>query len=354
MKDHEKSIKRVLAIETSCDDTSVALVRDDGWVEKLSSAHQDLVHEPFGGVVPEIASRSHSEALLPLIDLVLTQSHCHWKDVDGIVVTSRPGLVGSLLVGVVTAQTLSFSLDKPLIMVNHLEGHLMAGFLSDSEVTKVPQFDFPYLGLAVSGGHTHLYWVKDFGVYQVLGHTVDDAAGEAFDKFAQMAGLGFPGGVQVDRRSQQGDANRFTFPRAMIRENHYNWSFSGLKTSARQLLSSLSEEERRLNMPSLCASYQEAIVEVLITKLARAVSEFKIPRVLITGGVSANSRLRTKALEWGHEAGVQVVVPPLKYCTDNAAMIGYAGILRLNKGERSLVSESPSSRSLPHDFMGFM
>ncbi|MCB0363058.1 MAG: tRNA (adenosine(37)-N6)-threonylcarbamoyltransferase complex transferase subunit TsaD, partial [Bdellovibrionales bacterium] len=198
---------------------------------------------------------------------------------------------------------------------------------------------------------SHLFLVKGVGEYQVLGQTVDDAAGEAFDKFAKMAGLGFPGGIQVDQRAKTGDSSRYRFPRAMLKEPHLNFSFSGLKTAAQNQLMKMTEEDRRTNINSLCASYQEAIVEVLLTKLALAVKRTKVSRVLITGGVSANSRLREAAFEWGRKSEVLVVIPPLRYCTDNAAMIGYAGILRLNRGEQSEESLGPSPRSLPGDFL---
>lgn len=346
------TIRKVLAIETSCDDTSVAVVSNEGWVHAVVSANQDLAHEPFGGVVPEIASRNHTLQLLPLVDVCLKKANMTWSEIEGIAVTSRPGLIGSLIVGVVTAKTLAFQMNRPIIGINHLEGHLLAPFLKDDSYEPPQDFDFPYIALAVSGGHTQIYLVTAPGTYKVLGRTVDDAAGEAFDKFAKLLGLGFPGGVAVDRLAQSGDATRYAFPRPMIHEKHLQMSFSGLKTAAQNLVQEMSPEELKLHQSDICASYQEAIVDSLLSKLDRAVSEMGIPRAIITGGVSANSRLRAKAQDWASAHNLQLVIPPLRYCTDNAAMIGYAGALRLNRGEVSGQSLSPSPRSSPDDFLG--
>jgi N6-L-threonylcarbamoyladenine synthase len=337
----DRRFHRVLAIETSCDDTSVAIVGDDGWVFGLASASQDQAHQPFGGVVPEIASRNHTHILLPLIDRVLSESRTSWNDVDGIVVTHAPGLIGSLLVGVVTAKTLALVKGKPFIGVNHLEGHLLAPFLRDTQYAPPADFSYPYIGLAISGGHTSLYRINGLGEYEVLGHTVDDAAGEAFDKFAKAAGLGFPGGVKVDKLSQGADPDAYKLPRAMIHEDNLLFSFSGLKTHAQNIMSPMTPEELQENLPDLCASFQEAIVDALIDRLQKAVVQEGLNRAVLTGGVSANSRLRERTHEWASKAGVQLVVPPIRYCTDNAAMIGYAGIQRLNRGEVSQQSLGP-------------
>lgn len=345
-------ISHVLAIETSCDDTSVAIVREDGWVEALVSASQDLAHEPFGGIVPEIACRNHSFAILPLVEEVFRRAGRDWSGVGGIAVTSRPGLIGSLIVGVVTGKSFALAKNLPLIGVNHLEGHLLAPFLKDDRFTPPADFAAPYVGLAISGGHTSLYRIDGLGEYEVLGATRDDAAGEAFDKFAKMIGLGFPGGVRVDREAKAGDPRAFSLPRALLHEDSYEMSFSGVKSSAQRLIEQLGPEEALRRRADLCASFQEAIVDVLIAKLDRAVDKTGLRRAILTGGVSANSRLREVAEAWAGDRGVQLVIPPSRYCTDNAAMIGYAGILRLNRGERSNLDLGPSPHSLDGDFQG--
>ncbi|MEQ1666441.1 MAG: tRNA (adenosine(37)-N6)-threonylcarbamoyltransferase complex transferase subunit TsaD [Bdellovibrionales bacterium] len=342
-------MKRVLAVETSCDDTSVALVEEGGRVITQVSANQDLAHAPFGGIVPEIASRNHSVSLLPLIDLCLKQSNLSWTDIQGLAVTNRPGLIGSLIVGIMTLKSISQAYGIPLIGINHLEGHLLAPFLKDDSYTPPDNFDYPYVALAVSGGHSSLYWVKGFSEYVVIGSTKDDAAGEAFDKFAKMVGLSYPGGVQVDQCAKQGDKNKFQFPRSLISEDHLMMSFSGLKSAAHRLLEkmpkSLIEEQRN----DLCASYQEAIVDVLLAKTLKAAQRYQCHRLVITGGVSANSRLRDKFNEL--KPKYQIVTPPLRYCTDNAAMIGYVGLLKLNRGEVNDLSLGPSSQLYENDFI---
>lgn len=345
-------ISLCLAIETSCDDTSVALVGADGFVHGLVSAHQDLAHAPFGGIVPEIACRNHSANLLPLVDQLFRKTGQSFGDVQGIVVTNRPGLIGSLIVGIVTAKSLAQARNLPLIGVNHLEGHIVAPFLKDSQYRPAFPFDEPFLALAISGGHTSLYLVRSVGNYEILGATLDDAAGEAFDKFGKMAGLGFPGGVKVDQLSKTGQVTAYEFPRSMIKENNYLMSFSGLKASAQRLLESLGPEKVQQDLPNLCASFQEAIVDVLLAKLNRAVQYTGIRRVVITGGVSANSRLRARSEEWAAKKNLQLQIPPLRFCTDNAAMIGYAGILRLNRGEKSDLDLGPSPNSYGQDFIG--
>ncbi len=343
-------LRQVLAIETSCDDTSVAIVDHTGLVKGMKTASQDDTHFPFGGVVPEMAGRSHTLSLLPTIDRLLNETGISLQDVNGIAVTNRPGLVGSLLVGLMTAKSLSMSLKIPFIGVNHLEGHLVAPFLRDESYRPPEDFTYPYLGLAISGGHTSLYKILGFSDYHLLGSTIDDAAGEAFDKFAKLLRLGFPGGVHVDRLAQKGEVNAFKFPRPLIRENNYHFSFSGLKTAGLRLVESLSEEEIDKNLSNLCASFQESIVDVLLHKLTRLVEDSNYERVIITGGVSANSRLRERAEQWAESKGVLLVIPPIRYCTDNAAMIGWAGIQRLNRGEASGMNLAPCPRPYPNDF----
>ncbi len=343
-------IERVLSIETSCDDTSVAIVDRRGWVHSVVSASQDLEHEMYGGIVPEIAARNHSIALIPLIEEAFKKAGMSWSDIDGIAVTNRPGLVGALIVGLVTAKSLAQAKGLPFLGVNHLEGHLLAPFLRDAEFLPPADFDYPYVGLAISGGHTSLYHIKGLGDYKVLGATKDDAAGECFDKFAKMAGLGFPGGVKVDQLAKSGNPEAFEFPRSMIHDDTFDMSFSGLKSSGQRMLEQLGPEIVKQRLPDLCASFQEAIVDVLIAKLDRAAKVLKLNRVILTGGVSANSRLRARAEEWAAQKGLRLVIPPLRYCTDNAAMIGYVGALRMSRGEVSQIDLGPSPQALESDF----
>lgn len=343
-------INTVLSVESSCDDTSVAIVRKDGYVICQVSAHQDLEHAPYGGIVPEIASRNHSVALLPLIQHVLEKSNLTWKDIDGLTVTNRPGLIGSLIVGIMTVKAISQSYNIPLIGVNHLEGHLLAPFLRDDNYAPPENFGYPYVALAVSGGHTSLYWVEALGKYSIIGTTKDDAAGEAFDKFAKMLGLGFPGGYLVDQAAKTGKTDAYDFPRSLLNENNLMMSFSGLKSSAARLLDKLSVEEKAAHKNDLCASYQEAIVDVLLHKLEKAASKYNCKKIIITGGVSANSRLRFKAEQLAKKNHYTLVIPPLKYCTDNAAMIGYTGLLHLNEGKKADLSLGPMAQSTEDDF----
>lgn len=343
-------ISKVLAIETSCDDTSVAIVGADGEVLALSSVNQDLVHEPFGGIVPEIACRNHTLNLLPLVEKTMEKFGGSWDDIDALAVTSRPGLIGSLMVGVVTAKSLALAYQKPFIGVNHLEGHILAPFVRDKEYQPASGLDFPFVCLVVSGGHTSLYLVKDLGSYEILGETLDDAAGEAFDKFAKTIGLGFPGGVKVDRLAASGNAQRFDFPRSMLSGDNLDFSFSGLKTAGLRLVETMTEIQVQANLNDLCASYQQAIVDVLVSKLDTAVRLTGLNKAVVSGGVSANSQLRREAQLWAGKYEVGLMIPPLRYCTDNAAMIGYAGLLHLQKGERSSQRLGPLPRSLSEDF----
>lgn len=331
-----------LAIETSCDDTSVALVNENGFVLSQMTANQDLVHKDFGGVVPEIAGRQHYESLVPLIDQLMSKNQITWSAVRGIAVTSRPGLVGSLIVGLVTAKTLALIHKKPFMGVHHIEGHILSAFLNEQSPETNQIWQEPFVALVVSGGHTQLYHVPQIGQYETLGQTQDDAAGEAFDKFAKMLGLGYPGGVLVDRYAQKGNRKAYEFPRSLMKEDHYNFSFSGLKSHAQRKLLEIGEVAPVLE--DLSASYQEAIVDVLMYKLEKALRSLKLKKFVITGGVSANSRLRERAQELASKNQWQVLIPPLKFCTDNAAMIGLAGALRIKKGEFSPQTLGPVPR----------
>ncbi len=338
-------MNHILAIETSCDDTSVAILNEDRHVLCCLVASQDLVHAPFGGVVPEIASRNHTESLVPLIDQAFSQTGVAWDDILGIAVTNRPGLVGSLIVGLVTAKALAFAQAKPFIGVHHIEGHILAPFLSDSQHAGADFYDDNFLALVVSGGHTQLYKIQGFGNYTCLGQTIDDAAGEAFDKFAKMMGLPYPGGVQVDKLAQLGNPKAFLFPRPLLNEDHFNFSFSGLKSSAQRLLEKMSLEELQSSQADLCASYQSAIVDVLSAKLKRALHKTGYKKFVVTGGVSSNSELRKACEQVALDLKVQLALPPLRFCTDNAAMIGLVGLLRLQRGESSPLELKPLPRA---------
>ncbi len=315
----------VLGIETSCDDTAAAVVRGRHVLASVVSS-QDAVHSPYGGIVPELASRHHTGNIVPIVDSALRQAKVGVEDLDGIAVTCGPGLIGSLLVGLSFAKALAFAHSVPFVGVNHLEGHLLAVLLEQD-------IAFPFVCLLVSGGHTCLYHARAPGAYDRLGATRDDAAGEAFDKAAKMMGFGYPGGRIIDGLAQRGDPTAFAFPRARLKKGKYDFSFSGLKTAIRQFLQTPHRET--LAEADIAASYQEAVVDMLLEPTLRAVRDLGLKRVVVSGGVSANSRLRKRMEDEGERCGLQVWVPSLPLCTDNAAMIAFAGAWRLADGQRA-------------------
>ena len=319
----------VLGIETSCDETAAAVVEDGRRARSDVVSTQIEIHRRWGGVVPELASRNHVVQVMPVIDEALRRAGLDGRALDGIAVTSGPGLVGALLVGVQVAKALSLAWEIPLVRVNHLEGHLLATFLSEEAPA------FPFLGLVVSGGHTSLYVAEGFGRYRLLGQTRDDAAGEAFDKGAKLLGLPYPGGVAIDRIAGTGNSLAVKFPRAIVKGGPLAFSFSGLKTALLHHVRTHGVPEGQ-GLADLCASYQEAIVGALAAKLFRAARELQLDRVVLSGGVAANGRLRQVVTERAAEyEGMRVFLPPPRHCTDNAAMVVEAGTQALLRGERA-------------------
>ena len=317
----------VLGIETSCDETSSALVTDGKvMLSNIIATQLDLLKK-FGGVVPEIAARRHTELIGYVIEEAVDSAGKALTDVEAIAVTSKQGLIGCLLVGVAAAKSLSYSLRVPLIGVHHIEGHIFANLLSN------PQIPMPHICLTVSGGNTMLVYVQDYCQYELLGSTLDDAAGEAFDKIAKFLGLGFPGGPAIDKLSTQGNKKAFSFPRPLLRANTLDFSFSGLKTAIINAFKHRIANNEVLPLEDIAASFQEAIVDVLVSKTLHAALQRKISAVSVTGGVSANRRLREVFLDTCQQKGIEVFFPELSLCTDNAAMIAAAGYARLGRGE---------------------
>lgn len=327
----------VLGLESSCDDTAVAIFDSDQGVLAQRVHTQTDVHADFGGVVPELASRDHLQQCLPLVDSCLQQASLSPEKIDVIAFTQGPGLIGSLLVGASTAQALAMAWQKPTIGVHHLEGHIMAAFLSD------PQPSYPFVALLVSGGHSQLIAVRAFGDYHLLGESVDDAAGEAFDKTAKLLGLGFPGGAALATLAASGNPNAdWPMPRPMRHQPTNNFSFSGLKTHVRELIEShdLSEQDKS----DVALAFQTAVIDTLLCKTWRAMDEVGFKTLVCVGGVSANHALRERLKTEGEAKNISIFYPDLAYCTDNAAMIAVAGWQRFLRGEQSGYAIVPKAR----------
>ncbi|MBG0764886.1 MAG: tRNA (adenosine(37)-N6)-threonylcarbamoyltransferase complex transferase subunit TsaD, partial [Tissierellales bacterium] len=314
----------ILAIETSCDETAAAVVKNGRKVLSNVISSQIEIHQKYGGVVPEIASRKHIENINIIIDRALKESKKTFNDIHAIAVTYGPGLVGALLVGINSAKGLSFALKKPLIAVNHIEGHISANYISHKDLEP------PFMSLIVSGGHTHLVKVEDYGKYRVLGRTRDDAAGEAFDKIARSLQLGYPGGPLIDKIAKTGNKEAIDFPRAYLEEDSFDFSFSGLKSAVLNHINNSKQKGIELNIPDIAASFQEAVVEVLVNKTLKASEQYDLDKIVLAGGVASNNRLRELFnLKLNNK---KLYYPDKILCTDNAAMIGSSAYYKyLNK-----------------------
>ena len=316
-----------LAIETSCDETSVAVIKNGREVLSNTISSQIEIHKRFGGVVPEVASRKHLESINKIIETSLKEADVTLDDVDNIGVTYGPGLVGALLVGISSAKAIAFAKKKPLIPVNHIEGHIFANFIEHKDLEP------PFTCLIVSGGHTHLVYMKDYGEYELLGRTRDDAAGEAFDKVARVLGLPYPGGPVIDELAKTGDRKAIKFPRAYLEEGTYDFSFSGLKTSVLNYINSSKQKDIELNLNDVAASFQAAIVDVLVDKTVMAAKEKGTKIVTIAGGVASNEGLRQALIARCEQEGLDFKYPSKILCTDNAAMVGSVAYYNFKRGK---------------------
>lgn len=321
----DKDVK-ILAIESSCDETAASVVVNGRKVLSNIISSQINIHEKFGGVVPEIASRKHIENVALVVESAIKEANIDLKDIDAIGVTYGPGLVGALLVGLQYAKGLAYSVNKPLIGVNHIEGHISANFI------EYPELEPPFACLVVSGGHTFIVYMKDYGEFEVLGQTRDDAAGEAFDKVARAIGLGYPGGPKIQEISKSGNPNAIEFPRAKFHDASLDFSFSGIKSAVLNYLNTMKMQEKEINRADVAASFQKSVVDVLVDNTIKACKIKKIDRIAVAGGVASNSCLRENMINRGKENGIEILFPKPILCTDNAAMIGSAAYFEFKKG----------------------
>ena len=329
----------IIALESSCDETAASVCKDGKILSSIIRSQE--IHNTYGGVVPEVASREHDSHINYIVHKALDKANCTFHDIDAIAVTYGAGLLGSLLVGLNYAKGLSIGLKIPFIGVNHLEGHLYANFIS------FPNLEYPYICLLVTGGHTQIWEVQSPGKYLLHSTTVDDAAGEAFDKGARILGLSYPGGPEIEKIAKDGDVASFPFTIPKLKNNSLNFSFSGLKTAILYKVQEIPKENLSVNIPNLAASYQEVIVDTLLNKLNKVINKTGIYNVSITGGVAANKRFRSKANLLADQKKIKLYFPETKYCTDNAAMIAIAGYQYLKEGKKSSLSlEANPSLSL--------
>jgi N6-L-threonylcarbamoyladenine synthase len=329
----------ILGIDTSCDDTSAGVMMDGSRVLSSVVHSQVSLHHPYGGVVPELASREHLGKINTVVDQALDQAGITRKDLDGIAVTIGPGLIGSLLVGLYFAKAFSYVLNIPFVGINHLEGHILSIFLEE----KTPSL--PFVALTVSGGHTALYHVEGIGRYTPLGQTLDDAAGEAFDKVAKVLGLGYPGGVVIENLARSGNRERIRFPRAYLGPDSLDFSFSGLKTAVALYVKKWQEsEQKEVSMADIAASFQDAVIDVLAEKAVSAAERTKVRSVVVAGGVACNQALRDRMMDLASRCGMTFYYPRPAFCTDNGAMIALAGYHRISRGERSSLDLDVKSR----------
>ncbi|MCF8019606.1 MAG: tRNA (adenosine(37)-N6)-threonylcarbamoyltransferase complex transferase subunit TsaD [Vallitaleaceae bacterium] len=326
----------ILAIETSCDETSAAVVKNGKEILSNAISSQIELHAKFGGVVPEVASRKHVEKMNPIIDEALNAAGITFADLDAVAVTHGPGLIGALLVGLAEAKAIAFALDIPLIGVHHIEGHISANYIEHN-------LKPPFLCMVVSGGHTHLVEVKDYGSYNIIGRTRDDAVGEAYDKVARSIGLGYPGGPKMDVLAKMGNGKAIDFPRTYLEKGSYDFSFSGIKSAVLNYLNQMKMKDETINPSDVAASFQEAVIEVITNKTMMAAKNLDINKIALAGGVASNSRLREEMHRKAKENGYDLYYPSPIYCTDNAAMIGIAAYYDYQNGIQHDMSLNASS-----------
>lgn len=337
-KESEKMSDLIMGIETSCDETAAAIVEDGKKIISNVVASQINIHQKYGGVVPEIASRKHMEYIIPVIDKALDESEKKITDLSAIAVTYGPGLIGSLLVGLSVVKAMAYAQNIPLIGINHLEAHIYANFLEHIKIKP------PFVCLIVSGGHTSLVYIRNFGEYKLLGQTKDDAAGEVFDKIAKVLDLGYPGGPITERLAKEGDPSSIQFPRPILNDKSYDFSFSGLKTAVIYHIKELKKENKNIPVSDILASFQQAVTDVLVKKTIKAALKFKTKLIILAGGVAANNSLRREIKEKADLLDIKVFYPSTFLCTDNAAMVASAGYYKFKENKKSSLSLDAVSR----------